>query len=165
MPKNDRDIHGDPEGFVFDPEALRCSASLVLLVKGAADALERQYPNWLWAISPDERGGVVNIISMRLSGKWGYTLKVETMQTDIHHRRVIRAGGELLERFGFSARGYDREAWRHKERALGQLGADVSDLSRAKQRDFRTHQIKTGVATGHAKIITDPNVGRALRHE
>lgn len=160
---NDKDPHGDPEGLVFDASALRCSASLVLLVKGAADALERHYPGWMWAIQPDERGGVVNILSMRLSGKWGYTLLTSRLQFDTHHRAVIKAGGELLERFGFKAGRYDREAWRHQRRELGQLAADVSDQRKAVQRQFQTQRLKVALATGHARITTDTRIGEALR--
>lgn len=164
MLQNDKDPHGDPEGFVIAPNALRCSASLVLIVKGAADTLERHYPGWLWAIQPDERGGVVNILSMRLSGKWGYTLKVGTLQADVNHREVVRAGGELLERFGFRAAGYDREAWRHKDRVMGDIAADVSDMDGKRRREYRTAAIRRAVDSGHARITTDTSIGAALRH-
>jgi hypothetical protein len=162
---NPKDAHGDPEGTVFDAGDLQCSASLVVLVKGAADTLERHYPGWLWAIEPDERGGVVNVFCMRLSGQWGYTLKIATLQTDVNFQRVMRAGGELLERFGFAARGYDsqRDAYRAKPMHLQQFRADVSDKSKAVQRSYRTHQLQVALREGHARIVTDADIAAATR--
>lgn len=162
---NPRDAHGDPEGLVFDASDLKCSASLVVLVKGAADTLERHYPGWLWAIEPDERGGIINIFSMRLSGQWGYTLLTKTLQADVNFERVMRAGGELLERFGFAARGYDgqRDAYRAKPLNLRQFKADVSDKSKAVQRSYRTHQLQVALREGHARIVTDADIAAATR--
>ncbi len=162
---NPRDPDGDPEGTVFAPGEIVAHASLVLLVKEAADRLEREYPGWLWAIQPDERGRIVNIFSMRLSGKWGYTLKIERLQNDPQLRHVIRAAGELLERFGFRAGPYEsqRDQYRGTPLHLGQHRADVSDLPGSVRKSYRSQQIRQGIETGHAGILTDASIGAALR--
>jgi hypothetical protein len=160
---NPLDPVGEPEGTVFDPGALNCNASLVLLVKGAADALEREYPGWLWAIQPDELGGVINIFSMRLSGQWGYTLKTSRVQEDARNAAVLKAGGELLERFGFRPGPYDADIYRATLRHLGQMRADVSDLPARTQREYNTNMLQNAVATGHARILMDADIAKA-RH-
>jgi hypothetical protein len=155
---NAKDVVGDPEGIVHSPDHLLNHASLVLLVKTAADLLEKHYSGWAWAIEPDEFGGVINIYSLKCSGDWGYTLKISSLQHDPHQRRLIRAAGELLERFGFQAGRYDREAWAHKSRHLGQIAADVSDLKTLKQRNYRTHQLQVGLQNGSARVLTDEDL-------
>ena len=66
-----------------------------LTAKNVAEALEKKYPNWLWAVHVMD--GVVVVKSMRLSGNWGFVLHEEKMDND--YKSVMRAGGELLERF------------------------------------------------------------------
>lgn len=161
---NARDPHGEPEGLVLSPEALSCHASLVLLVKQAADTLERAYPGWLWAIQPDEHGGVVNIFSMRLSGEWGYTLFTSRLQDDPTMASVRNAGGELLERFGFARGPYNSDHYRATVRHLGQMRADVSDKANPVQRNYRTSLLRNGLASGHARIITDADIAQARQH-
>ena len=153
---------GDPEGIVTDPSELVCHASLVLLVKQAADLLEKQYPGWAWAITPDEAGGVINLHSFMLSGTWGYTLCIGGLQADPQLRKVVKAGGELLERFGMPPGPFNRDRWLHMKRHLGLPVADVSDLAKKHQRGFRTDQIRRAVNSGAARITTDARIGAAL---
>lgn len=162
-PRNSRDPNGEPEGTVFTPDALKINASLVILVKDAADILERNYPGWLWAVQPDEKGGVINIFSFRLSGQWGYTLHTSRLQADPTMRDVVRAGGELLERFGFPRGPYPSEAYRAQIAAHGMLTADVSDQSRVVQRTYRASAIRESVDAGRARIVTDADVARACQ--
>lgn len=160
---NPRDPNGDPEGYCLDANALDASASTVILVKNCADFLEKQYPGWMWAISPDERGGVVNLFSMRLSGRWGYTFKTVTLQNDPSNRALMRGAGELLERFGHRAGPYNHDRWSTGATLMGLPRADVSDKGRREQRDFRTDSIKQGLRDGSARIITDADIAAARR--
>lgn len=80
----------------------------MLLAKNAADGLDRHYPGHLWAV--DVNGGVLNIRNLMLSADMGWRIKVPKVYSASElHQRVIRAGGEILERFGLS-RGRLREA-------------------------------------------------------
>lgn len=63
------------------------------------EALNKHYPGHLWAVNVDNVGGVVNIFNMRLSGRWGFTLHLNDVLHDPDLKTVMRAGGELLERY------------------------------------------------------------------
>lgn len=75
------------------------SASGMMLVKRTADELQRHYPGHLWAVNINEEGGVMTVMNLALSGKWGFLLKLKTVQEDPDLKSVMRAGGELLERY------------------------------------------------------------------
>lgn len=160
---NALDPHGDPEGIVLAPDELSATASTVILCKDIADVLERQYPGWMWAVSPDERGGVIDIRSMRCSGQVGYTIHTAKVQEDPQRKRAVEAGGQILERFGFERRPYDPQRYAAAQKRAFFQTPDVSDMSRRAQRDFRTRSIKTGMANGRARIITDTDIARARR--
>lgn len=156
------DRHGDPDGLVHSPDELVCHASLVLLTKNAANLLERHYPGgWGWALNPDEAGGVLNIRCLRLSGQHGYTLKLADIQNDPHLRAVVRAGGELLERYGYRAGPFDLEAYRAGPRFFGRPLADISDMPGRRRRDYRTYNIQQALEVGAAGLVTDTNLARA----
>lgn len=163
-PLNPKDPYGDPEGLVTSPEQLKCSAATLSLVKGIADTLERHYPGWGWMVSPDERGGVVNLQVMRFlnNGRnWGFTFKTSQVQEDVRLRSVVKAGGELLERYGAVVGPYSKDAMRGVKWYLGQALADVSDLSRVNQRNYRTSVIQNGIASGAARVVMDADIARA----
>lgn len=71
----------------------------VILARNAADTLSRHYPYpHLWAVNID--GGVMNIRNLLLSPLWGYRIPRPGQHTASElHRQVMRAGGEILERF------------------------------------------------------------------
>lgn len=155
------DPAGDPDGMVDHPDALVCHASLVILTKNSADLLERQYPGWGWALNPDEAGGVLNIRSLRLSGSHGYTLKLGEIQNDPQLREVIRAGGELLERFGYRAAPFRLDQYLAGPRHFGRPIADTSDMASKRRRDYRTHNLQRAIDDGRARIIMDADIARA----
>ncbi|MGH2902195.1 MAG: hypothetical protein ACRDK7_01160, partial [Solirubrobacteraceae bacterium] len=156
------DPNGDPEGIVDAPSELTCHASLVLLTKNAADLLEKHYPGWAWLLSPDEAGGVLNILALKLSGSWGYTLKLKDIQNDPQMRRVLKVGGELIERFGYRAGPFNAEAYRRGPRHLGLPQANVSDLPKHEQRAYRAFGVRQALETGAAALVTDASIGAAL---
>lgn len=158
------DEFGDPDGTVDHPNDLVCHASLVLLTKDAANLLERHYPGgWAWALNPDEAGGIINIRSLRLSGSHGYTLKLKDIQCDPNLRAVIRAGGELIERFGYRAGPFNLQHYLAGPRHFGRPLADVSDMATKRRRDYRTHNLQRAVESGQARILTDVDIARAKR--
>jgi hypothetical protein len=117
----DRERHG----LVYHPDQLEEHGSAVLLAKDIADQLEKHYPGWLWGIGVDSKGGIVTIRSLRLSAEWGYVLKLDWVQHDPvdRRRRVLKAGGEILERYGVKARQFNREQFARIRRDLaGKLG-------------------------------------------
>ena len=67
------------------------------LAKQIADTLTKHYPGHLWAVGIDHEQGVATIENVLLPGKWGFY--VHLINIDPGMKRVIMAGGELLERF------------------------------------------------------------------
>lgn len=156
----------DPEGYVTDPAKLQCSASTFLLVKDIADKLEKLYPGWMWAVQPDERGGVVNIFSMRLSMRWGYRMHTRNVQEDPNRKLAMQAGGEILERFGQVRGPYEYSRWKAANRYMGMLDFDISDKSAAVQRRHRDDQFTQDVRSGRIKIKVEDrkdNAGKTQR--
>ena len=72
------------------------------LAKRVADVLHSHYPKHLWGVNADLRGGIIQILNMRLSGRWGFVLKVTDVESDPTMKTVVRSGGELLERYQMS---------------------------------------------------------------
>ena len=75
--------------------------------KNTAEMLEKKYPGWLWAVHTMD--GVVVVKSMRLSGNWGFVLHQDKIDND--YKAVMRAGGELLERFRMSRKKFNQEKY------------------------------------------------------
>lgn len=68
--------------------------------KAVADVLDRHYPGHLWKVNVDSMNGIATVLNMRLSGNWGFILKLtDTYSGSEFEKRVMLAGGELLERY------------------------------------------------------------------
>lgn len=80
-----------------------------VLAKNMADTLHKAYPNHLWAVSVDSHGGVASVRNMRLSGNWGFMLKLNDVYQDPGLKCVLRAGGEILERYRLSRRQFNQD--------------------------------------------------------
>jgi len=99
-------------------------------LSGAADSLARNlvarlnatYPAFdgLWQVHVNEQGGVIEVVNLALSGKWGFLMHIAKI--DSEGRKVVRAAGELLERYSISR--------------SNRVGIIVDELNNAK-RDFR----------------------------
>jgi hypothetical protein len=92
----------------LDDSAVSTGANDMLLAKEIADALNSHYPGHLWAVNVDGPNGLANIRDLMLSGQMGYVLKLGNMFSASDFRRdVIRAGGEILERFRMARGRFD----------------------------------------------------------
>lgn len=87
------------EGLVLDPKKLNMSAASLTLAKNVADTLNKHYPGHLWGVNVDEKGGVVQVFNLALSGRWGFVIKITDLAGADDLRKVMRAGGEILERY------------------------------------------------------------------
>lgn len=69
-----------------------------ILAKRAADLLNQHYPNYLWAVNVNATptGGCMFIKNFSVSYRYGYVLHIEKLDTKL--RKVVNAGGEILER-------------------------------------------------------------------
>ena len=68
------------------------------LAKRCTEVLDRRYPGHLWAVTVNQ--GVIIIHNMALSAEYGYAIHSRDLDTEYRH--VIRAGGEILERFNMA---------------------------------------------------------------
>ena len=66
------------------------------------DRLDVAYPsfNGYWRVAVDAVGGIVQVTNLMLSGRWGFILKIASI--DPEGRKVVTAAGELLERYRVS---------------------------------------------------------------
>lgn len=68
------------------------------LAKNAAEMLHKHYPGHLWAVSVD--GYFLDVRNLYLAGDWGFRLAIPTIYSSSEwDKRVLRAGGEILERY------------------------------------------------------------------
>lgn len=74
-----------------------------------AEVLHRHYPGHLWAVHASAETGIATIHNLRLSGRWGFVIRLQELNHDRMLKMVVRAGGELLERWRLS-RGPLRES-------------------------------------------------------
>jgi hypothetical protein len=89
------------------------------MAKNVATVLHKHYPGHLWAVSAQSDQGIITIYDLYLSGKWGFVCHIADSQNDPNMKDIVRAGGELLERYNM-ARG------KFKEQALTDLPVDFS---------------------------------------
>jgi len=66
------------------------------VARRAFDLLDAAYPGHLWFVDCDlAKGGVAISIPVLMGGNWVYFIRMP----DLERRKVIMAGGELLERY------------------------------------------------------------------
>ncbi len=70
------------------------------LGKAILSTLETFYPAHIWRVIISERGGVVQVTLPAIPTRQGFIL--HTNKIDPEMRSVMRAGGELLERYAIS---------------------------------------------------------------
>jgi hypothetical protein len=76
------------------------TANDILMAKEMAEALHSHYPGHLWAVTCDGETGMADVRNLLLSGNWGFRLRLPaTYSASEFRRRVVMAGGELLERY------------------------------------------------------------------
>lgn len=75
----------------------------ITLAKRMSEVLQRHYPGHSWGVNVDSAGGVATIKNFRLSGNWGFLLKLrDAASASEYDREVMLAAGELLERYRLS---------------------------------------------------------------
>jgi hypothetical protein len=153
---------GEAEGFITDHTQFNgLSASTHILVKDIADILTKRYPGFRWAIQPSEFGKVFNIFCLDFHGRYGYVLKYSDIMNDPKRRYVLKAGKEILLRFGYKGDIYRPELMAEvKRNAQGEGIPNLSDKknSRFKQRT----EIEMALATGNARVVGQRGVGQVI---
>lgn len=104
-----------------------------LMAKDFAEALLVAYPGWLWAVTVDGKTGMVDILNLNLSGRYGWRLKLPVIYSSSSMKAdVLRAGGELLERFNQPRGPFNPERWSMLPTNV--QGCPVGDITPTVQR-------------------------------
>lgn len=86
------EITGEAAGHVADYDT----------AKRIAETLNKHYPGHLWGVNASGETGIATVFNLRLSGRWGYIIKLSEILHDPSMKMVIKAGGEVLERYRLS---------------------------------------------------------------
>lgn len=72
-----------------------------LLAHQVVDKLCAAYPGWVWSVAfpPGQNIAVIRNMDLMPRMPWGYVLHKTDLYSDPSLRSVIRAGGEILERY------------------------------------------------------------------
>lgn len=103
------------------------AANDLVMAKQMAETLHSHYPGHAWAVTCDGATGIATVRNLALSGNWGFTLKLTTTYSASEfRRRIVMAGGELLERYRLTRGRFDEETYRGLARNFaGNLKADT----------------------------------------
>ncbi|HIJ85739.1 MAG: hypothetical protein HW380_216 [Magnetococcales bacterium] len=89
------------------------------------EALWHTYPGYRWAVAIT--GGLVRIRNLDLSGQWGFDIPLETLKNDPLLKKVVMAGGEILERYRLARRGANADLLNELPRCItGEAKGDVN---------------------------------------
>lgn len=106
-------------------------ANDLIMAKNMADSLNKHYPGHLWAVNVNGEQGMAYIRNLALSGEYGYQLRiVANYSVSEFLKRVVNAGGEILERFRLTRGGADRDEI--DSLPVNQLGRIIGDYSRCR---------------------------------
>lgn len=100
------------------------------ICKAVGEELMQLYPRHRWAVQADTFAGVVNVRLLysggSKTGQFGYMLHMSTLMggENTARKAIMRAGGELLERYGLArSTATEESAMRAREHGLIQDGA------------------------------------------
>lgn len=82
------------------------------------ECLNKHYPGYMWGVGVHSETGMIYVQNFSLSGEWGFNLHYSVVQEDVELKIIMRAGGEILERYRLS-RGRLKDP-----HALDDLGTD-----------------------------------------
>lgn len=108
-------LHGDEANILLTneymtPEDAESEAYDFSKSMEIAEALNKHYPGHLWAVRVQGKQGIATIHNMALSDMWGYVIKLDPLYSASYlNDKAIKAGGEILERFGVARGRVDHE--------------------------------------------------------
>lgn len=86
----------------------------VMLAKMLGDRLDKLYPGYLWWVDVNSRQGFINVKNLFLSGKWGFRIDLKGIYSSSElEKDIMRAGGELLERYRMARSGFNEAQYRN----------------------------------------------------
>ena len=144
---------GEAEGVIGRPDQFDKSyhASTVILVKDIAGVLCNLYPDWAWAVQPQEFGQVINVFCLQLHTEFGYTIRMADIMNDPRRREAVKAGHEILRRFGMPNRFNAVKVAEMPRDMRGQGIPDISDF--ADKKMIRDTEIARKRDSGEWQIV------------
>lgn len=95
---------------VLTSDTPQVDANDYVTAKNAAEVLHKHYPGHLWAVSVDKAARMLDVRNLALSGNWGFRISLPKLFSGTSFdKAVMRAGGELLERYRVSRRSANPE--------------------------------------------------------
>jgi hypothetical protein len=108
-------------------EADRAARDMVA-AKRIGEVLEKHYPGHYMRVEVDSEGGIARVIHPLLPPSWCYVIHLADLKSDPGMRTVMRAGGELLERFNIPRTRYNRDRYREASTKHAKLARGIYDL-------------------------------------
>ncbi len=75
------------------------SANDYVVARNIAEKLHSHYPGHAWGVTCEGKKGIATVRNMLLSPNWGFIIRLQEYFGDTEMHCVIKAGGEILERF------------------------------------------------------------------
>lgn len=92
--------------------SLEEEAANLMMAKAISELLLKHYPDHSWLVNCEIAQGIINIFNPRVSTRYGYTIVVDDWLVErIVGKKVIMAGGEILERGGMRRGKFDPEEY------------------------------------------------------
>lgn len=90
---------------ITDSAGVPLSGASQTLANNLIARLEQAYPAFAgaWRVCVNQAGGTIEVTNLMLSGKMGFLMHITKI--DPEGRKVVRAGGELLERYRIARSG------------------------------------------------------------
>lgn len=95
---------------LFNPDG-EIDAANEALAREIGRKLGQVYPGHPWGVMAEIEHGIVKVAIQGFT-QWPYVIHVATLKADPTMRSVVRAGGELLERFKMPRKGFSLADWR-----------------------------------------------------
>lgn len=80
------------------------------LTRMVGERLMQAYPGHPWGVCSEIEHGVIKI-SLQGFNQWCHVIKVERLKGDPAMKVVLKAAGEMLERFKMPRKGFDMASW------------------------------------------------------
>lgn len=112
---------------ISDAASISKEATKIKHCKNVADVLFQAYPGHLWGVQLSEDSSVTEIRCFGLSGDHGFTLHTDKLNGDTLKRKVLWAGGEILERFGMDRGRYRGD--QHNDLKCDRAGRVIFDAA------------------------------------
>lgn len=92
-------LNYDPDSKAQEIGIDRFKKQDIALAKAVAEVLMGHYAGHMWQVSACYRTGIVKIRLPFLPQNWHYIIRIDELKGDPTLRSVMRAGGEILERY------------------------------------------------------------------